>query len=332
MTVTQAGFNLVELMISLVVGIVLMTSITTMFVDTKVSVNRSSAVSSLQQQAQLALQVLVEDVRSIGSWAEFSGELLTDIKTPDTLTLTPGSCAMFIEASSSAIGTFSLPAWANWVEMASAGTFTEADCINDSDDAGYSMAANSDVLSIARIQGNTVTVAGMEAADYYLAVSPQQAQLFKGSVPNGATNIDNAEFYPYLHHTYFVETHETAGPRLTRFSRQGDELSNDLIVGNIEGLRIEFGVDTDTPRDGGADIYYLSGDVNLTAAMWSNSQLVSARIHVLARANSPDLTFNNDANYNLRFAPFTPTADDHYRRFLLSTTVVIRNNMMAVTR
>jgi len=332
MTVKQAGFNLVELMIALVVGIVLMTSITTMFVDTKVSANRSSTVANLQQQAQLALQILVDDVRSIGSWAEFSGELLTDIKTPESLALNPDSCSLFIAATRSATGTFSLPEWANWVEVASAGTFTEADCINDSDDAGYSMAANSDVLSLARILGSTVTVASMKTTDYYLAVSPQQTQLFKASVPNGATNIDNAEFYPYLHHTYFVETHATAGPRLTRFSRQGDTLVNDLIVSNIEAFRIEFGVDTSTPRDGRTDIYYPSSDVNLTAAMWNNNQLVSARIYVLARASTPDQTFNNDANYNDRFTPFNPTDDDNYRRFLLSTTVVIRNNMMAVTR
>ncbi|QFI39117.1 prepilin-type cleavage/methylation domain-containing protein [Moritella marina ATCC 15381] len=331
MKMKQMGFNLVELMIALVVGIVLMTSITTMFVDTKVSVNRSSTVSNLQQQAQLALQVLVEDVRSIGSWAEFSGEPLADIMSP-AMALAAGSCSLFPTAGGNTTATLSEPQWANWVEIASAGTFTESDCINDSDGAGYSLAANSDVLSLARIQGNTVTVAAMTTTDYYLAVSPQQTQLFKASALNGATNIDNAEFYPYLHHTYFVETHATSGPRLTRFSRQGDTLTNDLIVGNIEAFRIEFGVDTSIPRDGSADSYYLSNDASFTAEMWSNNQLVSARIYVLARATNPDLTFNNDANYNLRFTPFTPTANDNYRRFLLSTTVVIRNNIMAVTR
>jgi type IV pilus assembly protein PilW len=67
MIIKQLGFNLIDLMIALVIGLVLMVSITTMFVDTKVSANRSSAVSELQQQAQLALQILVADVRSIGS-------------------------------------------------------------------------------------------------------------------------------------------------------------------------------------------------------------------------------------------------------------------------
>lgn len=330
MKLKQVGFNLVELMIALVVGIVLMASITTMFVDTKVSANRSSAVANLQQQAQLALQVLVEDVRSIGSWAEFSGEPLDDITSP-SMAVNPNTCVLFPTNTGRSAVTFSEPSWASWIEAAStapATIFTEADCVSDD----YSLALNSDVLSLARIQGNTVTVAGMKTTDYYLAISPQQTQLFKASTPNGATNIDNAEFYPYLHHTYFVETHADDGPRLTRFTRQGDALNNDLIVGNIESFRIDFGVDTSSPRDGRADIYYASNDPNLSTAMWDNYQLVSARIYVLARASNPDMTLNNDANYNLRFMPFTPTANDHYRRFLLSTTVVIRNNIMAVTR
>jgi len=327
MTVKQAGFNLVELMITLVVGIVLMASITTMFVDTKVSANRSSSVSTLQQQAQLALQILMEDVRSIGSWAEFSGEPLADIGRP-TMALDADSCSLFPTAGGVTTATLSLPEMGNWVKVASAGTFTEANCVSDN----YNMASNSDVLSLARIQGNTVTVADMQASDYYLAVSPQQTELFKASAPNGATNIDNAEFYPYLHHTYFVETHDDEGSQLTRFARQGDKLINDLIVGNIEAFRIEFGVDTSAPRDGRTDSYYLSSDAELTSDMWSNNQLVSARIYVLARASNRDLSFNNDANYNERFAPFTPPNNDNYRRFLLSTTVVIRNNMMTVIR
>lgn len=332
MRTKQAGFNLVELMIALVVGVVLMASITTMFVDTKVSANRSSTVANLQQQAQLALQILVDDVRSIGSFAEFSGEPLKDITTPETLSLDPGSCSLFPNEASRTTGKFSLPESANWVKAASSAILVEADCISDSsagsdDDGGYSMASNSDVLSIARIQGTSIAVADIQNG-YYLAVSAQQTELFKGSAPGGATSIDNAEFYPYLHHTYFVETHADEGPRLTRFARQGDKMINDLIVSNIEAFQINFGIDTDW--DGQPDNYFASDSV--TDEMWTTNQIVTARIYVLARADNPDLTFNNDANYNLRFTPFSPPNNDNYRRFLLATTVVIKNNMMAVAQ
>lgn len=305
MTVKQAGFNLVELMIALVVGIVLMTSITTMFVDTKVSANRSSTVSGLQQQAQLALQVLVEDVRSIGSWAEFSGEGLTDIPV-----ISAGNCNIQHTAD---------PANnANWIAVG--GNVTVTNC----PEGGYDITGDSDVVSIARIRGVIIPESAFKPNGYYVAISPLQAKLFTGTVPS----IANVEIYPYVHNTYFVQSHATDGTRLSRFSFINGEFTNDLVVGNIEKIRIDFGIDTNS--DGRADKY--SESKYVTNVNWSNNSIVAARIYVLARASNKDLTLNNNAEYNKRFSPFTPTSDDNYRRFLLSTTVLINNNMMVAAQ
>jgi len=318
MTVKQAGFNLVELMIALVIGLVLMVSITTMFVDTKVSANRSSTVSNLQQQAQLALQILVEDVRGIGSFAEFSGGGLTDIQSP---AIAAGDCNIVPTVipdtpPRTTTENYHVPKFANWI-LKSNGVDT-ASC----NQVGYSAVENSDVLSIARIRGVINPV--LNANSYYVAISPMQAQLFTGVAPN----IANAEIYPYIHNTYVVQNHATEGTRLNRFSLINGGFKSDLVVSNIEKLRIDFGVDTS--GDGRANHYYESN--NVTTDMWSNSQIVSARIYVLARAKNRDLTLNNDETFNDKFEPFSPPNNDNYRRFLLSTTVVIKNNMMAVTQ
>ena len=305
MTVKQAGFNLVELIIAMVIGLVLMMSITTMFVDTKVSANRSSTVSSLQQQAQLALQILVEDVRGINSWAEFSGAGLTDVPV-----IAAGNCNVQPTAAPENN--------ANWITAGVNVTVTNCP------EGGYEIADDSDVVSIARIRGAIIPVIDINANSYYVAISPMQAQLFTGVAPN----IDNAEIYPYVHNTYFVQNHATEGTRLSRFSFINGIFTNDLVVSDIENIRIDFGIDDDS--DGRADKYSASN--NIKDENWANNQIVAARIYVLARAKNKDLTLNNNAKYNERFSPFTPTNDDHYRRFLLATTVVINNNMMAVTR
>ncbi|KXO13532.1 Type IV fimbrial biogenesis protein PilW [Moritella sp. JT01] len=321
MTVKQAGFNLVELMIALVIGLVLMVSITTMFVDTKVSANRSSTVSNLQQQAQLALQILVEDVRAIGSFAEFSGGGLTDIQVPNNIAA--GDCSVVPVGGPAADDNLHFPDKANWIVRTPIDGITNvtvANCFENDD--GYALAANSDVLSIARIRG--VITPNPQANRYYVAISPMQAQLFTGVTPN----IANAEIYPYLHHTYFVQDHDTNSPRLSRFSFIDGDFINDLVVSNIEQIRIDFGVDT--TDDGRANDYYESN--NVTTDMWSKSQIVSARIYVLARAKNKDLTLNNNETFNEKFKPFDPPNNDNYRRFLLSTTVIVKNNMMAVTQ
>lgn len=326
MTVKQAGFNLVELMIAMVVGVVLMASITTMFVDTKVSANRSSAVANLQQQAQLALQILVDDVRSIGSWAEFSGVSLGDITLP-ALATPDDSCSLIPIAGSTTTANQHEPETANWIRDSSTvpvAVLTVAGCLN----AGYTIAINSDVLSIARLQGSIIALGNIDDASYYVAVSPTQAQIFKGNTPNGATNIDDADIYPYIHHTYFVQAHDTEGTRLSRFSYIDGDFDDDLIVANIEQIRIDFGVDTN--GDGRPESYRASSSIS--ELMWRNNQIVAARIYVLARAKDKDLTLNNNSTFNDRFSPFNPPDDDNYRRFLLSTTVLINNNMMVATQ
>ena len=326
MTVKQAGFNLVELMISMVIGLVLMVSITTMFVDTKVSANRSSTVSSLQQQALLALQILVDDVRSIGSWAEFSGVSLDDITLP-VLTAPAGSCSLIPAIGSTTSANRHKPKTANWIRNSSAGpnlVLSVANCL----DAEYSIATNSDVLSIARLQGTITAQGDIDTASYYVAVSPLQAQIFKGDTPNGATNIDDADIYPYLHHTYIVQAHGSEGTRLSRFSYIDGDFVNDLVVDNIEQIRIDFGVDANS--DGRPESYLVSSSI--TDFMWRTNQIVSARIYVLARAKNKDLTLNNNATFNDKFSPFNPPDDDNYRRFLLSTTVLINNNMMVAAQ
>lgn len=328
--IRQRGFNLIEFMIAMTIGLILMLSLTSMFVDTKVSANRSTTVSNLQSQAKLAVQILLEDIRNIGSWAEFSGQSLGDIKVPASINLAAGSCTVLQTANaSSAASTMSLPTNANWIADAGAnpGAVIGGNCLPKN---GYNITAESDVLSLSRIQGSLVQTADLISGAYYLAVSSQQAQLFNTASPNGATSIVNVELYPYIHHTYLVESHATEGTRLSRYSLResgGNAVfSNDLIIDNIERIRIEFGVDTGA--DGVADSYLTSADV--TNAMWNGNQIVSARIYVLARATLPDASFTNNQTYNLGSDPVP--VDDNYRRFLLSTTVIIENNVMVATQ
>ena len=310
MTVKQAGFNLVELMIAMVIGLVLMMSITTMFVDTKVSANRSSTVSSLQQQAQLALQILVEDVRGINSWAEFSGEGFTGVPSAVTAAIADGGCNML--PASVASSTSGISAGAN---------VSTAGCLA----TGFTITDDSDVLFIARVRGTIIASGAVITNGNYVAISPSQATSFKGST---LPNIENADIYPYIHHTYFTQNHASEGSRLSRFSFIDNAFVNDLVVNNIERIRINFGVDSN--GDGRANRYIESRGI--TRLMWDSNQIVAARIYVLARAKNKDLTLNNNDDFNDRFMPFDPPNDDNYRRFLLSTTVVIINNMMAVTQ
>lgn len=316
----QFGFNLIELMISLVIGLVLMITVTTVFIDSKVSSERSVSVVNLQQQAQVALQILIGDIQNIGSWAAFSGESLSKMQLPVSMSITGCSIA----AASGGVST-SLPHTTNWISDAASDT---DGCLG----VGYSLSENSDVLSLSRIEGDwqsnahDAPSAGLDDDAYYVATAPQMASLFLGSNADQVKSMDNADVFPYLRHVYFTEESDDEAPRLKRFSLNKQVFENDVVVNNIERIRIEFGIDSD--RDGSINQYLSSADI--TEAMWSNNQISAARVYVLARADHPDQTFQNTAKYNERYQPFMmdDNTNDHYRRFLLSTTVSIKNNKM----
>lgn len=310
----QAGFNLIELVVSMAIGLVLMLSLTSVFVDTKVASKKTTDVTNLQQQAQLALQVLLEDVANIGSWAAFSGEPLSAITTPASLNIS--GCNL---ASASGASATNVPKDANWISDENA---VLSGCM----ESNHKLATDSDVLSLARIQGALIERGDLQTDKYYLATSPQKAQLFLGQHWEQVETMNNADLYPYVRRAYFVDAgHEQqAIPKLRRFSLQAKQLISDMSIDNIEKFKVDFGIDS--VADGKIDQYKSSDD--MLPSDWQGSKILSARIHVLARADHPDFSFNNNLKYNERYLPFNVTSNDHYRRLLLSTTVNIKNNKM----
>ncbi len=62
----QNGLSLVELMISLTLGIVLMTGVVQMFLTSRVTYNTQQAISRIQESGRIAMDILSADVRMAG--------------------------------------------------------------------------------------------------------------------------------------------------------------------------------------------------------------------------------------------------------------------------
>jgi type IV pilus assembly protein PilW len=90
------------------------------------------------------------------------------------------------------------------------------------------------------------------------------------------------------------------------------------LAEGVEHFHVQFGLDTDTKKDGVANIFAS----NPTAEQVSE-QAVSAKIFVLVRAKTEDPTFANQKTYAL--GDRSVTVDDKYYRRVYSTQVVLRN-------
>src|ERR1043165_5123513 len=60
---TQKGFSLVELMISITLGLVLMGGVLQMFLGSKAAYTNQRAVASVQESGRLALEFMTRDIR-----------------------------------------------------------------------------------------------------------------------------------------------------------------------------------------------------------------------------------------------------------------------------
>jgi hypothetical protein len=179
--------------------------------------------------------------------------------------------------------------------------------------------------------GDTTTPNFVEN-QYYLRSSLFEGQLFKCSsgcpedagFPIDAPAVRTAEL---VSHGYFIHAQTTSGkcptagkvPSLYRMTLTNGALVAEEIAYGVDDLQVQYGLDTN--NDNSVDSYVdapAAGDAN-----WG--KVIAARIWLLVRAECPETGYNNTTTYNMAGADYTPTAPDHYRRQLFTSTIRLRN-------
>jgi type IV pilus assembly protein PilW len=97
---TQAGFTLVELMVSLTISLVILAALVALFVNTNRSSREFERANSMIENGRLAVQVLENDVIHAGFWGtyvpEFDDQTLPPWVTPtDVPTVLPDPCLAY---------------------------------------------------------------------------------------------------------------------------------------------------------------------------------------------------------------------------------------------
>jgi type IV pilus assembly protein PilW len=197
--------------------------------------------------------------------------------------------------------------------------------------------AGSDVVFTKRVAGAPSNT--LDANRVYVARrGPTTGRLALGStitasIPktSGDPLENDWEFQPKIYYVRSIPTDinldgtaDLDVPTLCRMVlNPGPVFEEDCIAQGIERFQIEWGVDSD--GDGDANAYVSTLDASLTdATVPDPNEVVSARIHVLARSVRSDPTYANTKTYTFADLPaYTP--DDAFYRRLFSTTVVVRN-------
>lgn len=315
---TQSGFTLVEIMVAMLLSLILGIAIVTVFVNNSHSFSQDDNVLRMQDDARYALQQVAFDLSMAGHYAEL---LSPAAVTPDT-NLTVGLDCGPVGVTNWAYQT-TQPATGESLSVIAIDNVTSAQVV-----AGHScfladeVAPGTDVVSIKRVAGAETSV--FRDGAVYLRTNGTVGLLYRRPLtgtPAVPVALPRTE-WEYRPAIYYIRQFAYAlGDNIPTLCRKvlggpGPSMLTECIATGIENLQIEYGIDTS--NNGNPNVY-------LSAPTLADLQnVVSARIHLLARTTDIDVRHTNQKTISIGNAPdYTP--NDSFHRRVYSTTVAIQN-------
>lgn len=296
----SSGFSLIELMVSMAIGLFLIAGVFTVYLNGRSSQRIVDDQIAMLDDARFALEMIAYDLRHSSMWGR-----LNEFEKVDSslLPVVAGECE--------------------------AGWATNADnpvrAFNDNNPyaAGCNVDyARGDVLEVRYALGQAVAAANLDPTSVYINGDVNQASYFSGASPGVAPNSFLA-----VSNAYYVSSWSNANgdnlPSLHRVSlRPGPVVVDEMLLPGVEDLQIQFGVDSD--GDGVVNTY-----VNPDAVTdWMNVRSAQVWIVVRSQQNYPDLNtalppaqVSNIVNAGSALA----FSNDGFRRIVVSTVVQLKN-------
>ncbi|WP_448211399.1 PilW family protein [Colwellia sp. MEBiC06753] len=307
------GISIIELLISLAVGLALFAGVMSVFVGMRTTTEETSSYGELQENGRFALSLLTDDLLRQDFWGDYPGTL-----DRSNLSAVPGAPAIECIGDGVNNGSFPLAVgqfrtlWGKTVDTANL-----MGCIDDAKVDGFT-----DVIQIKRVAADPVIA--IDANRYHLNINTSNGVIFSGAV---IPNVDNARLWEYQHHVYYVRN-EAVGTNVVPVLMKGQlttaGMSIQPAVDGIDVIRFMYGLDLD--NDGIVNTY-VSAD-NLTRANWNNAQgsnILAVKVFVVARNITPDNDYTDNRTYQVGDLAYTP--NDNYRRLMFSSTVSLVNKL-----
>lgn len=335
----QKGFSLVELMVSITIGLILLAGVLSIFFSSRVTFSTNERTARLQENGRVALDLVTHDIRSAGYQGCARGVPFNNgLKTPTSL-----------------LWNYIFPV--QGYENSGTGTFTPAlgitltpTAVNDSDvivvrsatrdgrstrlETG--MAAVTDDLTVFNTGTGTLSagtiymISDCNAADFF------QASVWNPGAPNGtmsrttagtpgnlSTSLGylyqaGARIVPVQTIIYYVGVDATTNePGLYR---QIGTTAAQLLIEGVQALQISYGEDTDNDRI--ANFYRSATAVT----NWNN--IISVNLSMLIRSEQWGTNTDPKTYTMLAVAVGGKTLgpyNDRRQRMMFTTTAALRN-------
>ena len=364
-TTHQGGFGLVELMISMLIGLVIIGALVSLFVNTSGNNRELARANSMIENGRFAIKVLEDDLTHAGYWSGhmplFDDQTSNDDPTPEVPTGVPDPCLPYDPADWDAAyktNLVGIPLQA-YDDPAAVGTCVAEGVIDD-------YQADTDLLVVRHTETCVPGEGGYCEADVAGNLYMQTSFCETEATPyvfdtSGYTLTERdcaavAEKRKFVSNLYYVRDYAvTAGDGIPTLVRSQFDLSGALahqapvaLVEGIEAFRIELGVD-DVSKTGAAVDYTVAVDwldpddrttptnrgdgvpdgayVRCSPGCTASDLMnaTSARIYVLARSREASPNYTDTKTYTLGSAGAVGPFNDNFKRHVFTTTVRLTN-------
>lgn len=318
----ESGLSLVELMVSLTIGLILMVGVGYVYMGTRASFKQQDALARMQENARYVFEVLSNDLRMTG----FAGSLCGLAESEVDNKLDAGQwygdvfglpVKGYENASSSAPGVSAT------VYAGDALHILHADSTSE-----YVVSADTAPGAVMTFDAGANPANGDVVATGCGNAKPRAAFAMNGKVNGLATTImAKSRIYPLVANLYYIRLRDTgsaisSGNPPALYRKTGAGATEELVEG-IEDMQIEYGVDTSSPavcsnNDGGVDAYVKADDVESTVPCASAAEdwkkVLSVRVKLTMRSTEDNVTTE------------TISGDKRLRK-TFTTTIAIRNRL-----
>jgi type IV pilus assembly protein PilW len=325
----HAGFSLLELFISVTIGLLVLVGVARLYVTSASSERTNSALSDLSNNGRFALEALRREIIHAGYRGVTAPPVSTSLSLVGSITnecLASGFAANLTQGL-----------WGSNNQNPFSGS-----CIPT---ANYSQG---DVLVVRRaglsnVDNNLSAVLNLTANTLYLRSSFSIGQIFLGTTANANTVKGLITQTPWLDYplnttVFYVSpytTSATESPKVPALYAvtlgSGPAMTNQLVASNVETIHFQYavtGTSTNTQLYNATTLSALSAPtataLTNTGSSWD--QVKSVYVWLLLRASTPETGYTNNSTYVLGDLTIDKSASpDNYRRTVVSMVVNVRN-------
>jgi type IV pilus assembly protein PilW len=304
----QGGFTLVEMMISMAIGLVLILGAVTIYANGRQNFQTFESVARLQDEARFALDVMAPDIRLAGFWGRTNEAAFIDVPAGIDVTCAGADVTDWALALDAAVAAsddrYDLPCPAFGAHRPD----TDVLVLRHA-------SAQPAILRPGVLQVQSNRMSGTLLND---------GELPAGFDPPPATATHDLQV-----HAYYVDDRSSVGglPSLRRMALvPGGLMQDEEIIPGVENMQVQLGVDTD--EDGDVE-RYVDPDHDIVspgaAGYLPTARILAVRLWLIVRSEQPEAMVD-DAVYfppDADLPPLAPT--DKRRRMQLATTIFLRN-------